>query len=282
GRKQIGFVSYPDGYFRTITNDTSSYSGISLSAMATTLATVQQTTMNEITLIPSPGGRTTDIPFRSKRAIHDVAWAIDGGILLSDATRLVHTDIDGSHEKLFLGDPDGRLTGVQSCVEGRSILFEWSFRAGVNRENVWRSDLDGSNAMQLSNGKLDINPVCSPDGKWVYFIDSPAARIMRVRLNGGSPEEVRGNTITDQVAIAPDGKTLAYMAVQENPQLALVDLTANTENARFVGTNPRASYFVQFEPNSMGVAYTIVHQGVGNVWLQPLQSAKGRQITNFR
>src|SRR5262249_33836961 len=148
GRKQIGFVSYPDGYFRTITNDTSSYSGISLSAMATTLATVQQTTMNEITLIPSPGGRTTDIPFRSKRAIHDVAWAIDGGILLSDATRLVHTDIDGSHEKLFLGDPDGRLTGVQSCVEGRSILFEWSFRAGVNRENVWRSDLDGSNAMQ--------------------------------------------------------------------------------------------------------------------------------------
>jgi len=44
GRTQIGFISYPEGQFRTITNDTSSYSGISLSAEGRTLATVQEAT----------------------------------------------------------------------------------------------------------------------------------------------------------------------------------------------------------------------------------------------
>jgi serine/threonine protein kinase len=286
GRAQIGFISYPDGHFRTITNDTSSYSGMSLSADASTLATVQETTTNEVSVLPSNGGAaTTDVPLKSKRTINDLTWAHDGGMLWSDGTRLVHTAIDGSQETVLLSDASGRIPAVESCADGRSILFSRAYYAGSNSQNIWRADVDGSKAMQLSKGKLDVIPTCSPDGKWAYYTDIPRAAIMRVPMNGGTPEQVRGDTITDQVAISRDGRMLAYMAFMPENQtvyqrLALVNL-ANSGIKRFFDVDPRASSFVQFAPGSEDVAYTIEDRGIGNVWLQSLEKGTGRQITNF-
>src|SRR5262249_8533580 len=192
-RWQIGFISYPDGHFRTITNDTSSYSGISLSSTeAAILATVQERTANEINLLRGTGGTTVkDVPLRSKQSITDVTWSHDGGILWSDGTRLSQAALDGSHEMVLLSDPSARIRGVEYCADGHSILFSWFSHGGSsNRENVWRADVDGSNAMQLSSGKIDEGPVCAPDGKWVYFTDVAGARLMRVPITGGNPEQV--------------------------------------------------------------------------------------------
>jgi serine/threonine protein kinase len=287
GRTQIGFISYPDGQFRTITNDTSSYSGISLSAEGRTLATVQETTTNEINVLPGTGGATTaSVPLASKRAINDVTWTHNGGLLLSEGTRLLQTAVDGSGGVVLLSDPSGRISGAESCPDGRSILFSWSFHASLNRQNVWRADADGSNPMQLSNGKQDVSPVCAPDGKSVYFTDISGARIMRVPINGGTPpEQVRTNTVADKVAISPDGRTLAYMTLIPEAQtvyqkLALVDLVANSGATRLFDIDPRGAFFVQFT-GSTAIAYTIDDHGIGNIWLQPVESTKGRQITNF-
>jgi Tol biopolymer transport system component len=287
GRTQIGFISYPEGQFRTITNDTSSYSGISLSAEGRTLATVQEATTNEINVLPATGGATTaSVPLASKRAINDVTWRRDGGLLLSEGTRLLQAAVDGSGGVVLLSDSSGWISGVESCRDGRSILFSWSFHAGLNRQNVWRADADGLNPMQLSNGKQDVSPVCSPDGKWAYFTDIPGARIMRVPTDGGTSEQVRGNTIADEVAISPDGRTLAFMTLIPQTQtvyqkLALVNLAANSRATRLFDIDPRGARFVQFTPGSTAIAYTIEDHGIGNIWLQPVESPKGRQITNF-
>ena len=285
-RDQIGFVSYPNGQFGTITNDTSDYSNISLSANGRMLATVQEGVTSEIDILSGTGGAMASVPLKSNRSINDVTWTRDGKLLVSEDTRLVQIAGDGSSEKMLLTDASGWIPEIESCPQGQSIVFWWSFHAGSTAENVWRADPDGSNLVQLSKGKADVYPVCSGEGKWVYFIDVPNARIMRVPLTGGTPEQVRGNTIAVQLAISRDSSTLAYMTlIPENhgaPQkLAMVNVANGSKAATKLLEADKGTGFVQFTPDSTGIAYTIEDHGVGNIWVQAIDGSNGRQITNF-
>jgi eukaryotic-like serine/threonine-protein kinase len=292
---QIGFIAYPGGQFRTITNDTNSYSAFSLSADGRTLATVQVEESSEISILSGTGaGVATSIPHISRRTvIHDVTWARDGKLLISEDNRLVRMASDGNGAVTVLNDFSAYIQEVESCVDGRSIVVSWLAHAGTNSQNVWRADVDGSNLAQLSNGKFDTSPVCSPDGKWVYYIDGADSRVMRVSINGGTPEQVPASVVRNtnlfKSAISPDGKTLVYaFSGVEGPEkhtvsqkLAIVNLTMNSDTPRVLDIDPRASLFVQFTPDGKNVAYPIEDRGIGNIWLQPIDGSKGRQITSF-
>jgi hypothetical protein len=58
-----------------------------------------------------------------------------------------------------------------------------SGREGRVSSNLWRMDADGSNFKRLTDGEDDGLPVCSPIGKWVYYLDAKASRRMRVPLD---------------------------------------------------------------------------------------------------
>jgi eukaryotic-like serine/threonine-protein kinase len=131
-------------------------------------------------------------------------------------------------------------------------------------------------------------------GKWVYFVDGADSRVMRVSINGGMPEQVRSsmvrNALPYRTAISRDGRMLAYAFSGVEglgkhtvfQKLAIVDLTMNSDRPpRLLDIDPRASLFVQFTPDGKNVAYPIEEKGIGNIWLQPIDGSKGRQITNF-
>src|SRR3984885_3163451 len=58
-RNQIGFISYPGGQFHAVTKDTNSYTTLTLSADAKTLATIQQKALRSFYVFPSAGTGTT-------------------------------------------------------------------------------------------------------------------------------------------------------------------------------------------------------------------------------
>jgi eukaryotic-like serine/threonine-protein kinase len=293
-RAQIGLVSYPGGEFHAVTNDTNSYAELSVSSDGKALATVQVEWSTDVNILSALGGGTPkNIPPVSKRTvINDVTWAGNGKLLFSEDTRLVQTESDGSGAVTLLNDPSYM---VELCPVSRSILVfvSWMSHGGVNAQNIWRADADGSNLLRLSNGKEDTSPICSPDGKWVYYTDAAGFRLMRVPINGGTPEEVPGSSVRNaifyRIAVSPDGRTLAYVASIEAPEtqtvfqkLVLVDLAGNSrESPRLLNVDPRAAAFIQFTPDGKNVAYAIEDQGVGNVWVQPIDGSRGRQITNF-
>jgi Tol biopolymer transport system component len=148
--RQIGLVAYPGGQFRTVTNDTNSYSAFSLSADGRTLATVQVETSSEISILPGTGGGAgTTIPLLSRRTvIHDVTWARDGKLFISEDNRLVYMASDGRGAVTVLEDSSAWIPEVETCMDGRSIVVSWVFHAGINSENVWRIDVDGSNPVR--------------------------------------------------------------------------------------------------------------------------------------
>ncbi len=246
-------------------------------------------------LLPGSGnGAPITIPGFAKRTIITHAnWVNNTQLLVSQANRLVQVATDGSNPVTLVSDPSAFIVSPQSCNGGRSVVFSWVFHAETKAQNIWRADADGSNQARLTEGKEDQSPVCSPDGRWVYFGDASEFRLMRVPINGGTPEQVPASAVPNavffEIALSRDGEMLAFIPAISVPatqtvyqKLALVKVGATAERApRLLDVDARADGSIQFTPDGKAVAYVIEDQGVGNIWVEPLDGSKGRQITNF-
>jgi len=167
----------------------------------------------------------------------------------------------------------------------------------ANALNIWRINADGSGTVRLSRGKADGWPICSPDQKWVYYVDfSTQQGIRRVSLDGSQKSEAiagssdfHGLRLGGPIDISADGRTLAY-AVElinaETPQEAGPQKTALLKvelggSPRLLDANPHISGGVQFTSDGKAIAYPIREHGVDNLWIQPLDGSAGHKITNF-
>jgi Tol biopolymer transport system component len=187
----------------------------------------------------------------------------------------------------------------------RYIVLSWAFHGGTNRAAIWRANADGSDPKQLTHGTFDRFPVCSPDGKWVYYYDGGGPHfLMRAPLEGGTPEPVPGSDVHGMYgigvgeALSPDGKQLIFNAdvnSPDNPQAAASKLVVVTlepgpqSSARLFEPDPRIATAggtgftnsMTFTPDGKSVAYIVRDQGIDNIFVQPLDGSPGHLVTNF-
>ena len=293
--EQIGYVPIGGGRLRPVTKDTNNYQSLSVSADGKTLATIQQKFIRTLYLLPTAGftGNVPPPAGAQNKTSFLFGYASNGDIYFDDASNLVRMSPDGSNRTVVLSDAAAQVVRPTGCNGGRYIVFTWSLHGGSSNANIWRADLDGSNPKQLSFGRVDIIPVCSPDGKWAYYQERPNLNVMRVPVEGGKPESVPGTDIPGMfvsaagVDISRDGKWLA-LSVEKNdaavpvPLIALVSLDTTTKpEVRMLTPDPRISQGPGFTPDGTALVYPILENGVENLWLQPLDGSRGRQITNF-
>jgi len=69
-------------------------------------------------------------------------------------------------------------------------------------------------------------------------------------------------------------------AMKPENKFALISLDSSAP-PRLLTPDPRVAFNGLFTPDGKALAYAIREKGVDNVWLQPLDSSPGRQITNF-
>jgi eukaryotic-like serine/threonine-protein kinase len=179
----------------------------------------------------------------------------------------------------------------------RYMVFSWAFHGGTNSANIWRTNVDGTNPVKLTDGKDDRAPLCSADGKWVYYWDHALQQLWRVPAAGsGKPEMLPGSAVPRTIPAgtglspSPDGKALAYvlatMPTAEDPypqyKVALLETSSTPSPPRLIDADERiSSGGLNFTPDGKAVAYPIRENGVDNIWVQPLDGTRGRQITNF-
>jgi Tol biopolymer transport system component len=294
-RAQIGLLSSKATEFRAITKDTNSYRTLTLSADGKTLATVQQKATRTLYLLPA-GGFSGSPPAPALAQLKDsfvFNWASKGDLYFADGGTLLRISPDGASKTTIVSDPAAVIAAAIPCPNGSDVILQWDGHS-ASKINVWRMSADGSNLTQLTYGSSDLAAKCMPDGKWVYYEDWVNSHIMRVPINGGTPEIVPGTIVARTIFTQPgfgtsaDGKWLAILLnqIQSNGsgtnKIALISLDAGPSPAvRLLDPDPRVAQNPQFTPDGSAVVYPIRENGVDNLWMQPLDGSGGRQITAF-
>ncbi len=201
---QIWYLSYPGGEVRRITNDLNDYLGLSLTADSAALVTVQSEQVSNIWTAPNENTRRASQLTSSKfDGLKSLSWTPDGKIVY-DSAASGHLDLwvieaNGTGQKQLTADA-GNNSWPSVSPDGRYVVFV-SDRTGTN--HVWRIDIDGSNATQLTNAIGESNPQCSPTGQWVVFNSrSGDAPLSMVPIVGGESVQINVKT-AGGVAISP-------------------------------------------------------------------------------
>jgi serine/threonine protein kinase/Tol biopolymer transport system component len=293
---QIGFVSYPDGQFRSLTNDSRGYQTLSLSGDDKAIASIQRQKSDSVFLQPATAnGVPVAVPgIPTQTDVKVVDWDSHGDLIVTMATSILRISPDGSRQATLLSDPSEIIQSSSVCGRGGPILFSAYLREGKTAQNIWRMDPDGSSPKQLTSGKDDGNPRCLPDGKSFYYYDAVALRIIKMPIGGGSPELVKASVVPTGwmqggVNFSPDGRWLPEVEVKDDAAtgsasrtIALLDVTTNSETpAKYIDPRADINVPVALTPDGKAVAYNIFENGVGNVWVQPLDGSPGHRLTNF-
>src|SRR5215475_13557161 len=120
-RGQIGYVSYPEGKFEPLTNDTNDYSTLSLSGDGKLLTTIQS--QPELDLLQAAGGEASRaIPGLAKtlQKTRDIAWLNDAEILLVQPDKLLRASLDGTKQTELFSDSLARISSGAVCDGGHA------------------------------------------------------------------------------------------------------------------------------------------------------------------
>ena len=288
-RSQIIEVSYPKGVSRLVTHDISDYTDLSLTSDGSTLATVLGQSRSDLFVVPTlalhnpqPEQITTDMQ------TYDFSWTPDGQMILGQDTG-VYLYSPGNRTKTALTSPqqEGLVGQPSACSNGRNFIVTLEISGAAPQLTIWRMDLVGSELRKLSSGKLDHSPICSPDGKWVFYLDeSEGGKLDRVPLAGGESTRVSQLPVfDDRFDISSDGTLAAFWTFTPgddgNTRLAIVPV-ASPQNAKFLKVQRRQDGVPRFTRDNRAVLYPFRDKGAANLWLMPLDGSPGRQVTDFK
>jgi serine/threonine protein kinase/Tol biopolymer transport system component len=298
-RAQIGRVAR-DGSLQPITRDTNRYATLTLSADGKSASTVQVKTTRAFALANADDVAKADytpknLPVADPRMVQ---WTPDGKLLIASNDKVTRMDPDGQNATVLVSDPNAGILSLSPCG-GRYLLLSWAFHEGRSI-NIWRTNADGSSPRQLTSQVFETNPTCSPDEKWVYYLDRPRLKLMRVSIDGGTPEVVPSDVanrfgINSIDFVSRDGKFLSMGVDISDPNtndaqtdLETVNLDPATKAAPQLrlldhryGEMRNLGQRVQMMPGGKAVVYSINENGVDNLWVEPLDGSAGHPLTHF-
>ncbi len=285
-RSQVGIISYPEGTYRPVTNDTNSYPGISLSADGKTIAAVQSQFVGTLQTAPYDGKEAgKPVTVSSRPPTSWFGWTFDGKLLVEQENAIFQMNADGSNRAPILHD-DVPSFGPITCDHGRYIIFGSASRGGGNSMNIWRTDATGGNLKQLTTGTDDMPAMCSPDGKWLVYASFDNGKFVakRVSVDGGTPTQLSEALLTcGCVNVSPDGKYLAFQT-QPTPGAAVVIkiLDFNTlQPAKIIERDPRAGGEIRYTSDGKTIGYFVREKGLYALWVSPVDGSPGHRVTEF-
>ena len=294
-RGQLWFISFPTGQARRLTNDLMDYQSDSLSLTqdGKTLVDVAQTGVSDLWIAPASDTTKARQVTRNDHSVGGFSWTSGGRILFASGDGNLSVLNSDRSASTPLTPNDNAIGNPSACGDGRYIVYSTYRKQKVG---IWRMDIDGSNPIRIADETVATSPQCSPDGKWVVYVQVPSLSLMRVTITGEKPPE----TITqspaawelDVLAISPEGKRVAYVAAPETPvvnpsspsgsqpnQLQVIAFDGGTLMRQFDW--PASAWRPRWAPRGDAIDYILTRNGVSNIWQQNLSGGAPKQITNF-
>jgi serine/threonine protein kinase/Tol biopolymer transport system component len=279
---QIGLITYPEGKFHGITSDANNYLSLTISSDGKTVATILQQNQRDVYIAAAARDYADPQQVTSGDPATQVAWTPSGGLLFVQNAQIVSANGSSQQNSTVLVKED-YVESVCTFSDGTMVFSRGSDQTAT--QELWRSAADGSAVTRITQGKFDYAPVCSPDGKWIYYINGMHRRFERVSRDGGATEAIPGifAEVNARMDVSPDGRTLAmgtYDFKQQRPNITLI--SADTlKPVRVFDYDPRHTAPLHFSPKGDAVVYAVREKGTDNLWEQPLNGGPGRQLTHF-
>jgi TolB protein len=278
---QIWHLHYPSGETRRITNDSNSYNRLSLSADGRLMVALHQKRVTSLWIGPADDPRSAQqVTFGAGGYRGQLSWTPEGRLVFDseagNSTAISIMDADGSNQRHLTSDVDGPEINGYSTVtgDGRYIVY-FSDLSGVR--HIWRMNADGSNPIQLTNGKGEDHPAPSPDGQWVVFTQKEIPglshqSLWKVSIDGGPPAQLT-SAFTGFPAVSPDGK---LVACSYSPDIISPGQPAvlSFEDGRLLKLFPqtlKGSPRLGWTPDGRAIAYVDYPVGPSRLWIQPLE-----------
>jgi len=275
---QIWHLDYPSGETRKITNDSNSYNRLSMSADARVIAALHMKRVTSLWIADADAvGKAQQITFGAGGYRGKLSWTPDGRIVFDseagNATTISMIDADGSNQRHLT--TERAIIGYPTVTpDGRYILY-FSDLSGAR--HIWRMNLDGGNPVQLTRGRGEDHPTCSPDSKWVAYTEKEMTglgkpTLWKISIDGGRPVRIT-DSFTAYPSVSPDGKLLAcsYSPTTDTPwQPAIFSF----EDGRLLKLFPqpiKGAPLLRWMPDGRGIVYAENPIGSSKLWMQPLE-----------
>jgi len=284
---QVGEVSLSGQKLHRITNDLNSYSNLTLAVTrdGKQLIAIQSTPDAGIYTINLDTRGTSPPKQVDNHGDINVSWLPDG--------RLLTLDYDG-HISTMSADGSGRnvvyeqnlpMQGLTVCPDGRYAFFTMPNR-DTKALNIFRLDLQSSSAMAITHGKVDQNPVCSPDSKFFLYnnLDRGKQSLMEMPVGGGESRQLSDKWVNFG-AVSPDGTQIAVLAAEgqganAKPMIEILPAQGGLPLKTFPPSRYISGLF-QYSPDGQSLYYPVTEKGVSNILAQPIAGAAPTLATNF-
>ncbi len=183
------------------------------------------------------------------------------------------------------GENQEKKTGKTKPVE--KIAFE-STREGTF--DIWVSDLDGGNAVNLTRGKgWNREPAWSPDGTKIAFVSSRGAenskkvQLYIIRTDSILPPVlVTDHAPVESVCWSPDGSMLAF-SVSRCCMGNISDifiLNSDGTGVRNLTNTPEVDSEPAWSPDGSRIAYVSLDKGNKEIWVRNIDGSNPVRLTD--
>ncbi len=284
---QVGVVALGGGKLHRITNDLSSYSNNTLAV------TRDGKQVIAIQNVPEAGVYTMSSEARGylnptqvdNHGDINVGWLPDGRLAVLDYDGHIATmNADGGARNVIYQE-NLPLQGLSVCPDGKYALFNTPNKA-TKAINIWRVDLQSGSTTVLTNGKVDQNPMCSPDSKYFVYTSFQNGKqtLMEMPVKGGQGRQLSDKFVSF-AAISPDGKQIATFTatgsgVNFKPLVEIIPAEGGLPVRSFPPARSVSGLF-RYSADGQYLYYPITEKGVSNLVRQPVAGGQPMAVTNF-
>ena len=284
---QVGEVSLSGGKLHRITNDLSSYSNLTLAVTSDgkQLIAIQNTPDTGVYTMSSEANGSSAAKQVDNHGDINVGWLPDGRLVTVDYTGHISTmNADGSGRNVIF-QQNLPMQGLSVCRDGAYAFFFMPNR-DTKAINIFRLDLQSGSTKAVTNGKLEQNPICSPDSKFVLYTRLERGRqlLMEMPVAGGEAKQL-SDKLVEFAMVSPDGKQIAALAVEgrdanAKPMIEILPAQGGLPVQSF----PPSRYIsglMQYSADGQSLYYAITEKGVSNILMQPIAGGPPTLVTKF-
>jgi len=288
-------LSVPAAQFHGIPSSAGVFRGsISASGLGDTLAAVRTVRAASLWVAPRQHLSTPAQYPTGATSIESLAWSNDDAIVFP-SPRNASVNLWRA-----TGAAYAPLAQDQNCVEQQPaavphsslVVYSSNCASGGADFNLWQLDTTTGQRLQLTSGSnFDQQPNITPDGRWIVYTSWPSnvPSLWKIPVGGGTPIPIYHPQAWNP-ALSPDGASIVCQ-VRENYDgrwrvavLSLSDGSLRKEFPQLPTASPAGSPVaspVRWSPDGLALDYVDTRDGHSNIWRQPLNGGRPRQLTHF-